>query len=124
MMAIERHIVKVSTTGSDASATGSLVVALPYCKLLAAYLNFHASAPASTDTTLSSPGDPVALTLLTVTNSATDAWYYPSLQMDDNSGSAITGAYVPALIHGNLLVELAGCDALTDALTMTVFVEV
>ena len=123
-MGIERHIIKVSTTGSDASATGSLVTALPYCELLAAYLNFHASAPASTDTTLSSPGDPVAVTLLTVTNSATDAWYYPGIQMDDNSGSAITGAYIPTIIHGNLLTELAGCDALTDALTMTIFVRV
>ena len=123
-MAIERYVVKVSTTGSDASATGSLVTALPYSELLAAYFNFHASAPASTDTTLSSPGDPVAVTLLTITNSATDAWVYPSIQMDDNTASAVTGAYVPALIHGNLLVELAGCDALTDALTLTIFVRV
>ncbi len=123
-MAIEKHVIKVSTTGSSGSATGSLVTALPPCELLAVYMNFHASAPASTDTTLSSPGDPVSVTLLTVTNSATDAWYYPSIQMDDNSGSAITGAYVPGLIHGNLLTELAGCDALTDALVMSIFVRV
>ena len=123
-MAIEKHTVKVSTTGSDASATGSLVTALPYCELLAAQMNFPASAPASTDTTLSSPGGPVALTLLTITNSATDAWYYPTHQLDDSSGSAITGAYIPAVIHGNLLTELAGCDALTDALVMTIFVRV
>ena len=123
-MAIERHTVKVSTTGSDASATGSRVTALPYCELLAVYMNFHADAPASTDTTLSSPGDPVSVTLLTVTNSATDAWFYPTHQLDDSSASAITGAYIPAIVHGNLLTELAGCDALTDALTMTIFVRV
>jgi hypothetical protein len=123
-MAIERHIIKVSTTGSDASATGSLVTALPYCELLAVYMNFHADAPASTDTTLSSPGDPVSVTLLTVTNSATDAWFYPTHQLDDASASAITGAYIPAIIHGNLLTELAGSDALTDALVMTIFVRV
>jgi len=123
-MAIERHVIKLTTTGSDASATASRVVALPYCELLAAYFNFHASAPGTTDTTLSSPGDPVALTLLTVTNSVTDAWYYPSIQMDDNAGAAITGAYVPAIVHGNLLIELAGSDALTDALTLTLFVRV
>ena len=123
-MAIEKHVIKVSTTGSSGSATGSLVTALPPCELRAVYITFHASAPASTDTTLSSPGDPVSVTLLTVTNSATDAWYYPSIQMDDNSGSAITGAYVPGLIHGNLLTELAGCDALTDALVMSIFVRI
>ena len=123
-MAIEKHTVKVTTTGSDASATGSLVTALPYCELLAVYMNFHADAPASTDTTLSSPGGPVAVTLLTVTNSATDAWFYPTHQLDDSSASAITGAYIPAVVHGNLLTELAGCDALTDALVMTIFVRV
>ena len=123
-MAIEKHIIKVSTTGSDASATGSLVTALPYCELLAARMDFHASAPGTTDTTLSSPGGPVAVTLLTITNSSTDAWYYPTHQLDDNTGSAITGAYIPAIIHGNLLTELAGCDALTAALTLTVFVRV
>ena len=123
-MAIEKHTIKVSTTGSDASATGSLVTALPYSELIAVRMDFHASAPASTDTTLSSPGDPVAVTLLTVTNSATDAWYYPSIQLDGNSASAITGAYVPAIIHGNLLTELAGSDALTDALVMTIWVRV
>ena len=121
-MAIERHVIKISTTGSDASATGSRIVPLPYCEILAARMDFHASAPGTTDTTLSSPGDPVSVTLLTITNSATDAWYYPSIQLDDNSGSAITGAYVPAIVHGNLLVELAGSDALTDALTLTIFV--
>ena len=121
-MAIEKYTIKVSTTGSDASATGSLVTALPLCELLAVYANFHASAPASTDTTISSPADPVAVTLLTITNSATDAWYYQPHQLDDASGSAITGAYIPAKVHGNLLVELAGCDALTDALTLTAYV--
>ena len=121
-MAIEKYTIKVSTTGSSGSATGSLVTALPYCELLTARLDFHASAPGTTDTTLSSPGGPVSVTLLTVTNSATDAWYYPSIQLDDNSGSAITGAYIPAIIHGNLLTELAQCDALTDALTLTIFV--
>ena len=123
-MAIEKHTIKVSTTGSSGSATGSLVTALPYCELLAARLDFHASAPGTTDTTLSSPGGPVSVTLLTITNSATDAWYYPTHQLDDSSGSAITGAYIPAVIHGNLLTEFAGCEALTDARTMTIFVRV
>ena len=121
-MTIEKYTLKVSTTGSSGSATGSLVTALPYCELLAARLDFHASAPGTTDTTLSSPGGPVSVTLLTITNSATDASYYPTHQLDDSTGSAITGAYIPAIIHGNLLTELAQCDALTDALTMTIFV--
>ena len=123
-MAIEKHTIKVSTTGSDASATGSRVTALPYCELLAVRSHSHPRARVTTDTTLSSPGGPVSVTLLTITNSVTDAWYYPTHQLDDSSGSAITGAYIPAIIHGNLLTELAGSDALTDALVMTIFVRV
>ena len=123
-MAIEKHTIKISTTGSSGSATGSLVTALPYCELLSVRMYFHAYAPGTTDSTLSSPGGPVSVTMLTIINSATDAWFYPTHQLDDSSGSAITGAYIPAIIHGNLLTELAGCDALTDALTMTIFVRV
>ena len=123
-MTIEKHEIKVSTTGVAGSASGTTVLALPLCELVAIYLDFHASAPATTDTTISSPGNPAALTLLTVSNSATDAWKYPSVNLHDNTGAAITGAYAPPIIHGNLSVALAQCDALTDALVATVYVRV
>lgn len=121
---IEKHEITVTTTGSAGSAVGSTVKALPLSELVALYVNFHASAPATTDTTISSPGNPVALTLLTITNSATDAWYYPAVQKDDNTGSAITGDYAQPVIHGNLLVELAQADALTDCVVVTAYIRV
>ncbi len=121
-MPIEKHEIKVSTTGGDASATGSTVLALPLCELVAVYCDFHATAPASTDTTISSPGNPAALTLLTITNYAKDGWYYPTVQKDNNEGAAITGDYAQPVIHGNLSISLAGSNALTDALVATVYV--
>ena len=120
---IERHKATVTTTGSAGSATGNVIIALPMCELVAVYLDFHASAPATTDTTITAPGgDPADVTVLTVSNSATDAWKYPKVQDHDNTGAAITGAYSDPVIPQNLLVALAQCDALTAALTIYVYV--
>ena len=123
-MSIEKHEIKVSTTGSAGSASGSAVLALPLCELVAVYLDYHASAPATTDVTVSSPGNPAALTVLTKSNNATDGWEYPKVQKDDNTGAAITGDYADPVIHGNLLVEVAQADALTDCVVVTVYVRV
>ena len=123
-MTIEQHSLKVSTTGSSASATGSGSLALARCKLLAVYVDYHASAPASTAVTISAPGNPAARTILTITNNATDAWYFPKEQDMGNTGSAITGSYSHPLIHNNLLLEIAGADALTDCVDATIFIEV
>ena len=123
-MTIEKHELRVSTTGSAGSASGSSILALPLCELVAVHLNFHASAPATTDTTVKSPGNPASVTLLTVSNSATDAWYYPKVQKHDNTGAAITGDYADPVVHGNLSIDLAQCDALTDALVATIYIRV
>lgn len=50
-------------------------------------------------------------TILTLTNANSDAWYYPLKQAHGDTGSAITGEYVPALVSGALkLVVSAGGD--------------
>ncbi len=123
-MAIEKHVLKVSTTGGDGSATGSSILALPLVELLAIHLDFNASAPATTDTTVTASGNPLAVTLLTVTDSVTDAWFYPKVQDDDNSGSAITGSYSHPIIQEHLTIDLAQCNALTDAVVATIYVRI
>ncbi len=123
-MVIEKHTLKVTTVGSAASAVGSGSLALPLGKLVAIYLNYHASAPATTDVTITSPGNPATQTFLTVSNNATDGWYFPKEQDMDNTGAAITGSYSDPLVHNNLLMAVAGSDALTDAVEATVYVEV
>jgi len=124
-MAIIQRTIKVATTGSNASATGSAQESFPVGKLLACHYNFSGSAPGTTDTTLTKVGgDLTAVTILTLTNVNTDAWYFPMEQDDGNTGSAITGSYQPHVIHNGLLVAIAGADALSPCLTLTVFVEV
>lgn len=124
-MAAEKHIIKIATAGSAGAATGSGILALPPCEWLAAYLDYNASAPATTDVTFTAiGGDQADIASLTVTSTATNAWYFPGEQMDDSSASAITGAYKHPVIHNNLLIEIAQADALSPCLTVTVLVRV
>ena len=124
-MVIEKHTLKVTTTGSAGSASGSAQLALAISRLVAIHLNYDASAPgATTDVTVKTPGNPATKTLLTVSNNATDGWYFPKEQDMGNTGSLITGSYSDPLIHNNLLIEVAQGDALTDILTATVYVDV
>lgn len=120
-MAIEKHELRVSTTGSSGSATGFSALAVPLSELLAVYVDYHASAPGTTDLTLKSPSGPVSVTVLTVSNTNADAWYYPKIQDHGNTGSAITGSYSdPPLDH--VTADLAQCDALTDAVILTFYI--
>lgn len=123
-MVIEKHTLKVTTTGSAGTATGESSLALPIGRLVGLYLNFHASAPSTTDTIISSPGNPASKTILTLTNINTDAWYFPKEQDDNDVGAAVSGSYSDPLIHSNLLIALAQADALTDALEATIYLDV
>jgi len=124
-LAIEIRTIKVSATGSAGSASGTTIEAVPLSKLLAIYMDFT-SAPSTTDITVSTPssGNVPAVTILTLTNVNSDGWYYPQTQIHDNTGSAITGAYMPYTLHGSLSVALAQADAVTDELIAYAVIEV
>jgi len=123
---IESHLVKIATTGSAGSATGSAVVALPPCELVALHLDYNASAPgATTDVTFTAiGGDQADVTVMTRSNSATDGWFYPKVQKHDSSAAAITGDYADPPIHNNLLIAVAQSNALSPCVTVLVLVRV
>lgn len=110
--------VTVTTTGDAGSATGSADSEALHGFLLDVYLNFHASAPATTDTTVAykTQGGNV----LVVTSSATDVLLAPRVKPVDNANSAITNAHDKFPLNGPLTFSLAQCDALTGALVATV----
>ena len=113
--------IPVSTAGTAGTATGAASVAVPLCELVALYIDYHASAPATTDVTISAPGNPAAQTPLTVSNSATDGWYYPRRIADGLTGAALS-THAPYVVHGGVLaVSVAQSDALTDCVTVTAF---
>lgn len=118
---IRRHVIKIASTGSAGSASGSGTLALSPFELLGLFIDYNASAPATTDVTFTAiGGDEADRTVLTVSNNATDAWYFPKEQDDDSSASPITGSYSHPVIHRGLLVEIAQADALSPCITVTV----
>jgi hypothetical protein len=108
--------IPVTTTGTAGSATGTATsseVVMGY--LVDVFLDFHASAPATTDTTIAFAtrgGD-----ILVATNTNTDTLFHPRVKTVDNTGAAITNSHDRVLLNQPITVSVAGCDALTNAVT-------
>ena len=109
--------IPVTTAGSAGSASGSGVsTSIVRGEILGVYLNFHGSAPATTDTTVKTTGSgPASYTFLTVSISATDGYFAPRSGAVSSSNAAITDSAVPFAVCDTLTVALAQCDALTNA---------
>jgi len=116
-MEICEETVTVTTTGEDASATGSASSAAMMGFLLDIDLDYHASAPNTTDVVVS---DKNGNTILTVSNASTDVLVAPRVKPVDSANAAITDAHAPVPLNGALTFALAGCDALTGALVATI----
>lgn len=114
MSEICEAVVRVTTTGSAGVATGQADSEALNGELLDIYIDFHASAPATTDTTISMQA-PARGNLLVVTNSVTDGLFVPRAKPVDNANVAITNAHDRFALNGAVRVALAQCDALTDA---------
>ena len=108
--------VAITTAGSAGSAVGSGTTIPINGFLLDVYLDYHASAPATTDVTIT---DPVFGTVFTKSNNATDAWFAPRKQTCDQS-AADTGVYELIPLNGALTIAVAQADALTDCVAVTV----
>lgn len=108
--------VTVTTTGSAGSAAGAADSEIINGLLLDIYLDFHASAPNTTDTTIKySTSGPDMGNILVVTNSNTDALIAPRQKPVDNANAAITNAHAMFPVNGKINVALAQSDALTGA---------
>jgi len=111
--------IPVTTTGGDAAATGTgtLPHKLPKGSFITAiYVDYHASAPATTDVTITDDANPDQ-PILTLTDKNTDAWYYPTHAMHDNTG-VDTGQRGLFMSEGAISVAVAGCNALAPAVTV------
>lgn len=115
MAELVTSVVKVTTTGSAGSASGNADSEVINGWIENIFLDFHASAPATTDTTIAykTRGG----NILAVTNSATDALFHPRAKAVDNANAAITDSHDRFAVNDKVNVALAQCDALTDAVT-------
>jgi hypothetical protein len=118
-MEIATEVVHVTTTGSAGSASGNADSKAMVGFLLDIHLDFSASAPATTDTTISYQ-EPDFGNILVVTNSATDALIAPRQKPVDNANTAITNAHDRFPLNGAINIALVQCNALAVALTATI----
>lgn len=120
---IETYPVKVVTTGSNGSASGSADSDPINGILRAIKVDYHASAPgATTDLTITELSA-MGRTLLTKTDTATDDIVYPTVEADDAAFAAITDTVWPICIDGRVRVSVAQCNALNPAVTVYLQVE-
>jgi hypothetical protein len=113
-IAIEQ--VTIATVGGAGAAVGSGTTIPINGFLLDVYLDYHASAPGTTDVTIS---DPTFGNLVVKSDNATDAWLSPRKQTCDQA-AADSGSYDLIPLCGPLTVSVAQCDALTGALVATI----
>lgn len=121
----------VTTTGSAGSATGSVYIPCAPGRVRAVAVDYHASAPATTDLTLKGDGladGSTGNTFLTVSNSATDipvrALGSPNAVDEGRAVTAATDATDGgAFFKHGLCVSLAQSDALTNAAIVDVWID-
>jgi hypothetical protein len=117
----------VTTTGADGSATGTGYSPHPLNgELLAIYVDWAATAPAGTSDiaiTVDSDDAHPAVSLYSKSDSVTDAWVYPVVQSTDTAGTGVAGAYQHIAVAGRIKAAIAGCNALSPAATITVYLQ-
>lgn len=97
----------VTTTGSNGSATGSATSTQVINGLLVAVYVDYTTQPSTTDVTIATlgKGPAPAQTLLTVTDSNTDAWYYPRAALHSTAGAALLYASGGTAVTGYLPID-------------------
>lgn len=115
----------VSTAGAAGSAVGSASGGVVTSRLLSVGVKYHASAPATTDVVVKCISPSGTKTILTLTNNNTNK---PPMVVNeglvDSSGAAVADSVALPIISGAISVEVAGCDALTAAVVVTLVFEV
>jgi len=116
---IHKEVVQMTTTGTAGSATGSGSTT-EYVRghIYGIHLEYAAGLPTTTDVTLS--GTSPALTVLSVTDSMTDSWYYPAVQ--EYAAGSLVSSYTRIPMDSQVSVAVAQADEVTttNALTVTV----
>jgi len=119
--------IAVTTAGSDGSAVGAANSSRPINgKVQAIWFDFHASAPNTTDVTVTERVVTTdRQTVCVETSSKTDVMRYPRRAVEDNAEGTVTydgtnEIYEPYVIDGYIRVAVAQCNALTNAVVVTV----
>lgn len=112
-IAIER--IAVTTAGAAGAAAGSTNSIPIQGFLLDVFIDYHASAPATTDVTIS---EPVFGNLLVMANNNADCRLAPREPLCDGAAAAV-GLYDLIPINSALTVTVSQADALSECVVVT-----
>lgn len=117
---LRAHTVTVTTTGSAGSATGNADSPVFTGEIVGIYLNWHASAPATSDVTITDKRSGVEIA--SEDNNVADKFIAPVIFGEDNAGAGLTGDVTPQRysVDQGVNVSVLGSDALTGALVATI----
>lgn len=121
MSEIRTAIVSVTTTGAAGSASGTADSEPINGRIEHIFLDFHASAPATTDVTIAYKNK--GGNILATVNTVTDAMFTPRAKCVDNANAAITDSHTRFSLADSVSVTLAQSDALTAAVTAYIIYE-
>lgn len=111
---VRRETVDVTTSGTAANANTARAL---HGRIYAVHLDYGASISATTDITLT-VSDP-ALTILQVSNTYTDGWYYPVAQRHSSAGAEVSD-YAPFVATGPVTIAAGQTTSGTQVLTATI----
>lgn len=116
---IRTFTLTVTTTGGAGAAVGSAVTTESVDGfLLDMYVNYHASAPGTTDIIVKQTDR--TENLYAKANSVTDVHVAPRMSTVTTAAAAITDSHDLIPINGTITASLAESDALTGAVVVTV----
>jgi len=114
---IRTYVIDITTTGTAGSATGSGTTTRPVNGHLEAVKVDFTSQAATADTTIV---DGMGQPILTLTNSNTDAWYYPHPDIHDPTGSVLNKHTGPFAIDSYITASIAQSNAGSAQITILV----
>lgn len=116
----DAETIEVTTTGTAGNATGSASGIKSHGELLGFAINYHASAPNTTDIEVEGQS---GINVYAKANSVTDVFVAPGAFAVTAADGALSSNVTPErfVLGQPVKVSLAGCDALTGAVKVTVF---
>jgi len=109
-MALHREPITVSgsTGGAGVSTATTTTDKVIRGWITAIYLEYTGSPPAATtDVTIAEAIVDDPQTILTITNGATDGWYYPLHQAQDETGTDLFGTGMPIIVADKIIATIA-----------------
>lgn len=119
----------INSGEADASGNASATIGPIRGQILAVHVNFSGSSASGTDTVVKTAGNLGASnTILSLTDTNTDGWYYPRAQVHDTSGTEVTydgtnGVYEPIPVYDTITLDISQ-NAQGETVDVVLIVEV